>query len=235
MSMPPSHPAPIPQVDAPTPRPNAFHFYSFLLGLLTSLLLVGGSVLLLRRPQPAPIVLQPPPTPVPTATPAPPPTPGPITVFVSGAVAAPGLVDLPGDARVGDALSAAGGLTADADPALVNQAQLLWDGAQVHVPAALPTESPGSTALFATAPPAGVSGGDAGFVAGALPGSPSAGGRVDINRASAQELETLPGVGPARAQAIIDNRPYATVADLQRVPGIGTKTLEAMLDLITVE
>ena len=71
---------------------TAFHLFSFLIGLLTALILVGGTVLLLRRPDPPPIAIQPPPTPAPTATPQPSPTPAPITVFVSGAVSAPGLV-----------------------------------------------------------------------------------------------------------------------------------------------
>ena len=217
--------------DQPEPS-GGFHLYSFLLGLLTALLLVGGSVLLLRRPDPAPIVLQPPPTPAPTVTPLPSPTPGPITVFVSGAVVAPGLVELPADARVGDALSAAGGLTAAADPVLVNQAQPLWDGAQVHVPSAV-TEAVDAPRLTSSGPPAGVSG--SGFVAGSLPGTAQGDGRININTASAAELESLPGVGATRAQAIIDNRPYVNVEDLQRVSGIGPKTLDSMLDLITVD
>ena len=86
-------------LNAPTassePRTLAsFHLFSYVLGLLTALLLVGGSLLLLRRPEPPPIVIQPPPTPLPTAAPEPSPTPGPITVFISGAVARPGLYEL---------------------------------------------------------------------------------------------------------------------------------------------
>ena len=142
-------PDPAPAADAETPAaPGAggagsadgtgsrFHLYSFLLGLLTGLLLVGGTLLVVRQPTPPAIVLQPPPTPAPAPSPTPSPTPGPITVFVSGAVMAPGVIELPADSRAGDAITAAGGLDPSADAALVNQAQPLWDGAQVHVPAA---------------------------------------------------------------------------------------------------
>jgi len=239
-SPPATHPAtPPPSADAETApvssRGNHFHLYSFLLGALTSLLLVGGTLLLIRQPSPPSIVLQPPPTPQPTPTATPSPTPSPITVFVSGAVISPGLVTLSANARVGDAISAAGGLGTDADEALVNQAQLLWDGAQVHVPPVPAVDGVGSgVALFEASPPTGVSGETGGFSAGSLPGTPADGSRININTASAAELETLPGVGPSRAQTIIDNRPFASVEDLERVPGIGPKTLESLIDLIRV-
>ncbi|MBP7963631.1 MAG: ComEA family DNA-binding protein [Caldilineaceae bacterium] len=216
-------------------REGTFHLYSFLLGLLTSLLLVGGTLFLIRQPTPQPIVLQPPPTPMPTPAPTASPTPGPITVFVSGGVMTPGLVELPATARAGDAITAAGGLAPGADEALVNQAQPLWDGAQVHVPTAPAADGGGGgLALSNPSPPTGVSGEGSGFTAGSLPGAPGGDGRININTASAAELETLPGVGPSRAQAIIDNRPFASVEDLERVPGIGPKTLESLIDLIRV-
>ncbi len=175
-----AHPLPTPDglsADTDTPpgsgrdQEGSFHLYSFLLGLLTSLLLVGGTLLLIRQPSPPPIVLQPPPTPMPTPAPTASPTPGPITVFVSGAVMAPGLVTLPATARAGDAITAAGGLAPGADEALVNQAQPLWDGAQVHVPAVPQAEGMGSgVALANPSPPTGVSGQGGGFTAGSLPG-----------------------------------------------------------------
>lgn len=214
-----------------TPAPR-FHFLSYLLGLLSALTLVGGTLLLLRRPEPPPITLHAPPTPSPTAAPAPTATPGPIVVFVSGAVGQPGMVTLAPTARVGDAIAAAGGLGPDADAALVNQAQPLYDGAQVHVPAAgAAAPLPASD----TSPPAGLS--------GALPtptsptrGAPGlAGPLVNLNLATAAELESLPGIGASKAADIIANRPYATVDDLDRVPGIGAATLERLRPLVTVE
>jgi competence protein ComEA len=214
---------------------------SYLLGLTTALTLVGGVLFALRRPEPPPILLQPPPTPAPTATAPPTATPAPIVVFVSGAVAAPGTYTLLPGARVGDALAAAGGMLAEADPALINQAQPIYDGAQVHVPlppAALPVVENPLPAVTAAEPPAGLSGllptatpvairaGESGLAVGGL---------IDINAATAAELEMLPGIGASRAQAIIDNRPYRTVDDLNRVPGIGDATLDRLRPLVTVQ
>jgi competence protein ComEA len=214
------------------PAPPAFHLFSFLLGLITALTLVGGTLFLVRRPEPAPVVLQPPPTPAPTATAPPTPEPGPITVFVSGAVATPGLYVLAADARVGDAIIAAGGLADDAAGALVNQAERIWDGAQIHVPAAPPAgDGPAAAApvVAAAAPVAGVSGASRSVDLGSL----ATGGGINLNSASASELETLPGIGPSKAAAIIANRPYDSVDDLERVPGIGPKTIDQFRDLVT--
>jgi competence protein ComEA len=220
-----------------------FHLFSFILGALMATIFLGGSLFLLRKPDPPPIVLQPPPTPLPTGTPMPTPTPAPMTVFVSGAVTFPGLYLLESDARVGDAIESAGGLTSDADAVIVNQAEKLWDGAQVHVPVIASSgnlASDGSPTVDEVAsrfsePPAGVSG-LAGAIApatGAIGGS--AGQGIDINAGSLAELETLPGIGASKAQAIVDSRPYATVDELERVPGIGPKTVEQLRELVVVK
>ncbi len=217
--------------------PVRFHLMSYLLGLVTAVTLVGGVVFVLRRPEPPPIQLQPPPTLAPSPAPPPTATPAPIVVFVSGAVATPGTYVLPPGARVSDALAAAGGLLAEADPALVNQAQLIYDGAQVHVPLVLEAAAAAAPASVAS-PPVGLS--------GVLPTpTPAAvrageavlalGGLVNINTATAAELETLPGIGASRAQAIIDNRPYQTIDDLNRVPGIGDATLNQLRPLVAVQ
>lgn len=208
----------------------------FLVGFLLCAILAGALMWQLQRPTPPPIVLHSLPTPVPTETPAPTATPGPLVVFVSGGVHNPGMYEVPAGARVGDALARAGGLVADADPALVNQAELLFDGAQVHVP--LP-QSPGAEAastsggLSTEAPSTGLSGqssaGDAGGSSNA-----SNDGLININTASLASLETLPGIGPVKAAAIIAERPFGTVEELERVPGIGPKTLEAIAPLVKV-
>jgi competence protein ComEA len=230
------------------PPPRTFHLTSYLIGLLTALVLVGGMNLLLQRPEPSPIVLQPPPTLAPTATPLPTATVAPIVIFVSGAVRQPGMYELTANGRVGDALAAAGGLMLQANVALINQAERLWDGAQVHVPfvatAAAPVAqiAPVAEAIIqqpllpeAAAPPAGLSG--AAVVPAGRSGleGNSAGGLLNINRASPTELETLPGIGASKAAAIVANRPYSTVEDLERVPGIGAKTVEQLRPLVTVE
>lgn len=210
-----------------TPSHGNFHFFSYVLGLLTALVLVSGSAFLLRRPDPAPIVLHPPPTPAPTATPLPTATPAPIIVFVSGAVAQPGIYGLTAEARVADALAAAGGLTSEANAALVNQAERVWDGVQVHVPSLTAT-----TIAAAPEPPTGVSGSAAVDAPTILAGAGN-GGLININTASATELESLPGIGPSKAAAIIANRPFTNVDDLERVPGIGARTIEQLRPLVT--
>ncbi len=218
----------------------SFHLFSFTLGVLMTVILIGGSLFLLRKPDPPPIVLQPPPTPSPTDTPAPTATPAPMTVFVSGAVSFPGLYLLAADARVGDAIESAGGLTQDADAVIVNQAEKLWDGAQVHVPSVAspgilsPEDAAaGEAATRFGEPPAGVSGlADAVSPENGSGSSKNQG--IDINAGSLAELETLPGIGPSKAQAIVDNRPYDAVDELARVPGIGAKTVEQLRELVIV-
>ncbi|MCS6828643.1 MAG: ComEA family DNA-binding protein, partial [Caldilinea sp.] len=157
------------------------------------------------------------------------PTPGPIAVYVSGAVEAPGVFTLPPEARIVDAVTAAGGLREDADPARINLAARLFDAAQVHVPALGEPSGHGA--------PAGLSG----LLPTPTPQMRSVGvelssqGLIDLNTATRAELESLPGIGPSKAQAIIDNRPYATVDQLERVPGIGPATVNRLRPLVTVQ
>lgn len=136
----------------------------------------------------------------------------PLLVHVLGQVARPGVYELRAGARVIDAVAAAGGLTAEADPGGVNLARLLADGEQLLVPAV------GEAAALAASP-------------GLAPD-----GRVDLNTADAATLETLPRIGPAMAQRIIDHRtahgPFAAADDLLAVSGIGAKTLEALRPLV---
>ena len=210
----------------------------FLFGFLLCAILAGGLMWLLRRPAPPPIVLHPPPTAAPTPTPPPTPTPGPLFVFVTGGVRNPGLVELSAGARVGDALAKAGGLLAGADPALVNQAELVFDGAQIHVPLPQPqTGVDASTTLPAANQPAPGLSGEAPPPTAASSGHANApaSGLVNINTASADELTALPGIGPSKAAAIIADRPYDSIGDLERVPGIGARTVETLTPLVTTE
>ncbi|AJW80454.1 DNA uptake protein [Clavibacter michiganensis subsp. insidiosus] len=145
----------------------------------------------------------------------------PIYVHVVGAVVSPGLFPLAPGSRVVDALAAAHGFADGADTAGVNLARVLSDGEQLVVPRQ--GETP-------TAAPAGAAGGGAGSA------SPSA--PVDLNTATAEQLETLPRVGPSLAARIIAWRSahgrFARVADLGRVPGIGDRTLASLTPLVRV-
>ena len=213
-----------PAASPPPDKPASWRGY--LLVAIGTAILTGLVALWLNRPKPQPIALHPPPTSVPTPSPAPTPTSAPVVVFVSGAVQTPGLYSLPPDARVGDALKAAGGFSDAANVDAVNQAEHVWDGAQVHVPAL--------SEPSVMEPPAGVSGVTRGTSGIDLSGELSVTGLVDINRATLEELDTLPGIGPAKAQAIIDGRPYDSIDDLDRVPGIGPAIIAQLRDLVTV-
>jgi competence protein ComEA len=144
-----------------------------------------------------------------------------VFVHVSGAVAAPGLYVLDEGARVVDAVAAAGGFADGADEQAVNLARPISDGEQLHVPAA--GEVPASGTDAAAAPGAAGAAGD---------------GRVNLNTADIAQLDTLPRIGPAMAQRIIEwrdaNGRFTSVEDLLAVPGIGDKMLETLRDLVTV-
>jgi competence protein ComEA len=126
-------------------------------------------------------------------------------------------------ARVLDAVAAAGGATAEADLSLLNLARPVVDGEQVLVP------RPGEEV---PSPPAG---GAPAASPGQAPGAPGA--RVDVNRATAAELETLPGIGPVLAARIVAHRdergPFTSVDDLQSVRGVGPSLLADLRDLVT--
>ena len=155
--------------------------------------------------------------------------PAPLRVHVGGAVAAPGVYDLAEGARVLDAVEAAGGFAEGAARDALNLARTVSDGEQVVVP---------SEADIAAqeAASAGVGGASAGAGASAPAGSAS--GKVNINTASATQLDTLPGVGASTAEKIVADReangPFKTVEDLKRVSGIGDKKFAALADAICV-
>jgi len=175
---------------------------------LLNLVLLGGAAIYLHQPAPAPIgVTPPPPTPAPTATP----TPAPLRIYVSGAVRQPDVYLLPPGSIVKDAILAAAGPTEDADCDRINQARSLQDGEHVHVPR-----------LGETPPPTAPAASRAGQI-----------GPVNLNTATVEQLESLPGIGPALARGIVDGRPYHTIEDLLDVSGIGPATLEKLRPLVT--
>lgn len=155
---------------------------------------------------------------------------GPVLVHVAGAVAAPGVVELPGGSRVVDAVEAGGGLRPDADADRVNLAALLVDGQRVVIPV---RGQPVPEEVLPSGPGSASSGG----TPGSGPGGGTA-GPVDLNTASAEQLDVLPGVGPATAAAIVAHReqhgPFRVVDDLIEVRGIGEAKLDALRDLVTV-
>lgn len=174
-------------------------------------------------------------TPVPTVTPAPTATAAPVAVFVSGEVRAPDVYYLSPGSRVVEAIEAAGGFTAEADPTIVNLAEPVSDGMHVHVPAAgtVPTPPPlsvAATAVPTAAPPASDGQQDDQAAQQAA--------LININTATPEELDELPGIGPAIAQRIVDyrtaNGPFATIEEIKLVSGIGDKLFEKIKALITV-
>ncbi|MFJ5232110.1 helix-hairpin-helix domain-containing protein [Kitasatospora sp. NPDC088391] len=134
----------------------------------------------------------------------------PLVIDVGGKVQHPGLRTLPAGSRVADALTAAGGTLPGTDTSLLNLARPLTDGEQILVD----TDTP----------------------AGGAPAAPT--GPVSLNRASAEQLDSLPGVGPTLAQRILQYRlthgPFQSVDDLRHVPGIGARKYEDLKALLTL-
>lgn len=149
-----------------------------------------------------------------------------VVVDVAGKVRRPGIVVLPSGSRVADALEAAGGVRPGVDTAGLNLARPLLDGEQVLV-GLTPVGSPDDQAPAATGP---------GIVATPTPGGPTA--LVNLNTATLEQLDTLPGVGPVTGQAILDWRAehgaFTSVDELLEVDGIGDATLADLRDLVTV-
>jgi competence protein ComEA len=146
----------------------------------------------------------------------------PLTVEVRGAVVTAGVYELPPGSRVQDAVEAAGGLDATADLSTINLARRVRDG-EVIVIATLPTG--GETAV----------GTDIQGYSGSS--GPDSSGKVNINTATASELESLPGIGKVTAERIIAfreaNGPFHSVDDLVQIQGVSTRTVESLRDLVT--
>jgi len=184
---------------------------NILIGIFCGLLIAGGLFLTVRAPAGQAVVL------------LPSPTPQPINVYITGAVERPGVYLMPRDSRLVDAVRIAGGFIEGADLNQINLAEALQDGKQITIPGVSTFPTPaltiGGSGLLVTPTPEG--------------GSP-----ININTAPVELLETLPGIGPTTAQAIIDyrleNGPFLTVEDLLKIPGIGPTTLDEIRGLITV-
>lgn len=157
-----------------------------------------------------------------------------LLVHVVGEVREPGVVELPSGARVVDALEAAGGATERADLGAVNLARPVLDGEQVWVGA------PGEEPPLGVGSPAAGSLGAAGAAggSGAVDAAGQAPGLVDLNTATQEALESLPGVGPVTAGRILawreENGRFTDVSELLEVSGIGERTLEQLEPLVSV-
>lgn len=187
-----------------------------LVGVMAGFALAGLVFFVSRAPSGEPIALMPAPT------------KEPIAVHVIGAVPRPGLYEFAEGARVQDAIDAAGGLLSSADVDSINLATLLEDGQQLNIPYKAGEES-------------SAGGGDTGLeLPGATdePSSDNGGELININTATLDELDSLPGIGPTIAQRIIDyreeNGPFQQIEDIMNVSGVGPSTFDQIKDLITV-
>lgn len=148
---------------------------------------------------------------------------GKVTVYVCGAVFAPGVYELAEGSRVCDAVSEAGGVREDASEASVNQARLLVDGEQIYIP----TEEEADQGAFVSATPVSET-----------KDSMHTYGKVNLNTAAREELMTLNGIGAARADEIIlyreKNGPFRSIEELMLVDGIKEGIFEKLKDGITV-
>ncbi|MDR6415900.1 ComEA family DNA-binding protein [Pseudarthrobacter sulfonivorans] len=152
---------------------------------------------------------------------------GTVIIHVAGAVAVPGVVQLPAGSRVHQALAEAGGGTPSADLNRLNLAAVLVDGQKLYVPLPgedVPADSGGGAAGAAAADPGG--------------GSAAGGAKVNLNTAGVEELDALPKVGPVLAQRIVDWRKehglFKSVEELDAVDGVGPKMLETLLPLVGI-
>jgi len=140
-----------------------------------------------------------------------------IFVYISGAVNKPGVFKASPNARVFDIVAMAGGLTDEADRAKTNLAQSIKDGMHIHVVDKLPVSNELSATTGTT--------------------KTKVGNKVNINHADKSELDTLPGVGPALAERIIEyrqtNGSFTSIDELKNVPGIGSSKFEKMKEKIT--
>ena len=184
-----------------------------LAGFLLGLVVVGAILLVVSPQRGQPMALM---TLTPNLTPDPTATPKLIRIHVTGAVTNPGVYTLPESARLEEAIQAAGGLQAEADPQLLNLAAVLVDGQRIFIPVAqeVTLTTDGKELNLETQ------------------------SLVNINTASLSELDGLPGIGEVKAQAIIDYRQknglFTSLEDLMKVEGISQSLYEKLAALITL-
>jgi competence protein ComEA len=191
-----------------------------LAGVLLGFVLAGALFIVMQRPGGKPVTLEPSPT------------KAPIEVHVVGDVVRPGLYELPEGSRVKDAIDAAGGLIAEADPGTMNLAAKLEDGQQLQVGSGAGIDSSSQ----ATGPGAGPGTSPFTVLPTTPPTSPAT-DLIDINNAAIEDLDQLPGISPTVAQNIVnyrnENGPFSTIEDIMNVPGVGPATFDAIKDFIT--
>ncbi len=161
---------------------------------------------------------------------------GSVTVHVVGAVARPGLVRVPEGSLTNDAVQAAGGPAPDAALDSLNLAEPVRTGQQIKVLSHDEAEHLASGTERGSDSEA--SSGGPGANGSAAKSGPTASGKIDLNRATVNDLQTLPKVGPKLAQRIVDWRsehgPFRSTSDLDAVPGIGPALMQALEPLVTV-
>lgn len=149
-------------------------------------------------------------------------------VYLTGEIASPGILEISPDSRLYQAVEAAGGLTARADKDGINLAEKLSDGSHMHIPAI--GEKPANEGMLPGSGKVPISGN------GSLQSGSSL--SIDINRATALEIEALPGIGPKLAQQIVEDRtangPFRSPENLLRVKGIGQAKLEKIKELVII-
>ena len=193
------------------------HYRPYIAMLVLFAIVLAGTIWVLRRPEPPALTVITP-TPRPTATLAA------IVVDVRGAVAKPGVYTLPAGSRVQDAFARAGDPLPNAETRSFNLARKVNDGEQIYVPligeatAVPPAPAKGAPSTAATKTPVG---------------------KININTATLEELDVLPGIGAAIAQRIVDyrneNGAFKQIEDLKKVRGIGDALFGQIKDLVTLQ
>jgi competence protein ComEA len=186
------------------------YLWGIAFGVIIGFLGVGLLLLTSGKPRGEPIQL------------LPPPTPAPLVVHITGAVKKPGVYTLPPVSRVGEAIDLAGGISTNADSSLINLAQLVEDGEQIWVPYQIQEIVVQDDVEIVSIKPT-----QSHLIS-----------LIYINTATQTELESLSGIGPVYAKAIIqyrlENGPFEIIEDIQEVKGIGPVTFEKIRSNITV-